>query len=767
MAALDGASWTSSTRVLARDGRLLGERASRVGLRGHYTPLDDVSPRLVLATIASEDRAFYAHDGVDRTALVHAAAWDALHFKLVRGGSTITAQLVKRLDHQGKAHPRTFRTKLVEMARAQNLEAEADKRTILEAYLNHLDYGRGFAGPEAAAQGYFNVPAKELSLAQAAFLAVLPRAPAALDPYRHLARATSRQRALLRTMGSHGDVSAEDLARALEEPIIVRPRGPTPLYAPHVVIAAAKRAADGSEAPGAITTTLDLDLQRDAEAALRTHTPRLREHGASSVAAIVVDNATGEILAEVGSADYFDKRAGAVDLVRRRRQAGSTLKPFVYARAFERGTSPMQMLADVATELGTTGAIYAPDNFDGTFVGPISAREALAGSLNVPAVRIAAELGARELVATLRRAGLRLNGGAERFGLSIALGSGEVSPRELAEAYAMLGRGGDRVPLRDRLAGEASERTVGERVFDAGAVALVADALSDPLARVRGLRARGPFELPFPVALKTGTSTGYRDAWTAGFTRERTVVVWVGNADGAPTNHLTGATGAGPVFFDLMKRAMRDVGSRGLLSEPALTEVAEVCALSGERPSVACPDRVQRVFARGKAPDHTCTVHRHARARIAIQGDPPVACAGQGDRTIVALPDTFARFLSERPLGAPGLDPHGLPWYLASRAPDCDGGGGARPRVVLVSPREGAVVRAAGTSADVLEIVATTEGLPLTTPLDVLVDGHVLVALAQPYKGIVPIGFGDHAIEVRPRDPSLAAHVGRAAISVR
>ena len=766
--------WSQSTRVHARDGRLLGERRSAGGLRGKETALDALSPRMVLATLASEDRAFYRHDGIDRVALLRAALTDLAHWRIVSGGSTITAQLVKRVDHRGAAHARSFGTKLVEMARAQNLETELDKHAILEAYLNHIDYGHGYGGPEAAARGYFGISATDVSLAQAALLAVLPRAPSALDPYRHLDRAAARQRALLHALRERGDVTDDDLARALAEPIVLVPREKGVLVAPHLVLATARGAGD-------VMTTLDFDLQRDAEAILAAHAPGLRARGARNAAVIVVDNATGDVLAEVGSADYFDAAsAGAVDLVHRKRQAGSTLKPFLYAHAFEKGLSPMAPLADVPTDLGTTGAVYAPDNFDGAFAGPVSAREALAGSLNVPAVRLVADMGAREAVSVLRKAGLELKDGAERYGVSIALGSAEVSPLELAGAYVTLARGGERIVVRERVEDGAGTRTStsGERVFQAGAVALVSDALSDSLARVRGLHARGPFALPFPVALKTGTSTGYRDAWTAGYTHERTVVVWVGNATGAATNQVSGAGGAGPIFFDVMKRAMRDLGARAPVVEGALLEEAEVCALSGEKPGQACPDRVERRFARGMSPVVTCSMHRHARVRSAPSGEPPVACSAGADAgTIVVLPDVYARFLGERTLGAPGLDAHGTRWFLRSRVPGCTAAGEASvaastelgPRVVLVKPHAGAIFHAdeAPASADVVEVIASTEGMPEGAPLEVLIDGEVRASLAPPYRGLVPITRGDHAVEVRPRDARVLGRVARAEISVR
>ena len=779
-AAVTDASWTEGTRILARDGRLIGERPSPEGLRGHSTRLDEVSERLVLATIASEDRRWAKHDGVDRLALVRAAWSYVRHGHVVSGGSTITQQLVKRLDHQGKAHPRTVLEKLREMARAQNLEAKLDKPALLEAYLNHIDYGHGWAGPEAAAQGYFGTRAKDLSLAQATLLAVLPRAPSALDPYRHRERAILRQRALLENLRKHGEITQEDLDRALGEEIALRDRqGRPPAVAQHLVLASARRAARESARSREVHTTLDLDLQRDVEALVHTHATRLLQRGASTAAVVVVDNATGDILAQVGSADWGDASiAGAVDLVRARRQPGSTLKPFVYARAFERGVSPMDQLADVPTDFGggsrATGGdgpsgpmTWSPENFDGTFVGPVSAREALAGSLNVPAVRLAADIGAKELVTLLRSVGLSLPDGHERYGLSIALGSGEVTPLELTEAYVTLARGGEHIRLRER-AGDAPATQ--RHVFDAAAVAAVADALSDPIARVRGLRTRGPFEFPYPVAVKTGTSTAFRDAWTAGFTHERTVVVWVGNADGRATSKLTGAVGAGPLFFAAMKRAMDDVKNRAPLYASGLLDEAEVCPLSGQRTTPACSDHVRRLFPHGHAPEHSCNMHQLAVARPVARGEAPWQCDPGGAQPIVLLPSVFHAWVAERPLGAPGADVHAVPWYLAGRVPGCAAPLAEEPRIVMLAPRDGSVLhadRGAGPSHEAIDVAAETHGLAAEQPLEVLVDGRFASRLESPYRARITVTRGDHTVEVRPADGRVAAVLARASVSVR
>jgi penicillin-binding protein 1C len=382
---------------------------------------------------------------------------------------------------------------------------------------------------------------------------------------------------------------------------------------------------------------------------------------------------------------------------------------------------------------------------------------------------VAADLGARELVATLRSVGLSLPDGHERYGLSIALGSGEVTPLELAEAYVTLARGGEHVKLRERSTDEAAQ-TSARRVLDAGAVASIADSLSDPIARVRGLRTRGPFDFGYPVAVKTGTSTAFRDAWTAGFSRERTVVVWVGNANGVATNKLTGAVGAGPLFFDAMKRAMNDVRARAPLYAPELLEEADVCPLSGQRASHACSDHVRRMFPKGHAPAHACNVHQLAIHHDAPPAEPPWKCDPDGTQRVVVLPAQFQSWLAERPLGAPGADVHGVPWFSASRVRGCAGADAEEPRIVLLSPRDGAVLQAErtrGPSHDAVDVTAETHGLAPEESLEVVVDGRVASRLEMPYRTRVVVGRGDHVVEVRPADGRIAAALGRVQISVR
>lgn len=783
------ARWHEGRRVLDRRGRDLREIPSVAGHRGRSLPLEAIGERVVLATLAGEDRDFYEHEGVDAAAIVRAVGQNVRHGRLVSGASTITQQLVKLLDSEGVPGPRTVGVKLREAARAQNLERAVGKRAILEAYLNRLSYGHGLTGPEAAARGYFGVAARDLSWAQAAFLAVLPRAPSALDPYGHADRVALRQRALLDALREEGVIGQVDYARAAAEAVAPR-RIERPFLAPHFVealiqeegLAAAPRA-------GETRTTLDEALQRDVEGLSRTHLSALADLHATNAAVLVIDNARGEVLAYLGSADFGDAGIdGQVDMVRARRQPGSTLKPFVYAMAFAGGHDAAEMLADVPTSFAEPGGAYAPGNFDGTFEGPISAREALAGSLNVPAVRLAAELGPAAVLGALRRVGFEsLDREASHYGLAIALGSGEVTLRELAGAYVTLARGGTRVPLKvlapaEGGAGgargqraEAGGGLEGDRVMAAGVAAMIADTLSDPLARVRGLHGQGPFDLGFPVAVKTGTSSGFRDTWAVGFTRERTVAVWVGNAGGAPTLGLTGASGAGPLFADVMRRAMEDVPGRAPLWGAGLLDEVEVCPLSGKPAGPICPEHATRRFLHGHGAGEPCGVHVRASPRAPTRrGEAPFRCDPLGAQSLVVLPEGFDGWLARRAPGAPGEDPFGIPWYPRSAVEGCGGGAPRAPELRVDSPAAGSVFplsRRSDAAAQAIELAASFSGDTAAArrvgAVEFVVDGVVAARSAHPFRATVPATAGDHEVVVRPVDPGLPVRLGASRFSVR
>ncbi len=492
-----GDAWHHAHRFVARDGRLLRERPSEIGLRGRERPLEEFGARMVAATLVGEDRAFFEHDGVDRLAILRAIGQAVHHQRPVSGASTITQQLVKLLDARGEPGPRTVGGKLREAARAQNLEEVLAKPEILAAYINRLPYGHGLVGADAAARAYFGVAPRDLSWAQSAFLAVLPRAPSYLDPYTHQDRVRLRQAALLRALHDQGHLGPEDLARALAEPIVLRPLE-RPFLAPHLVEALL---AQGDLGPGQETrTTLDLDLQRDLEGLVRTHVAALADKGATDAAVLVVDNGSGEILAYVGSADFHDPAiSGQVDMIRARRQPGSTLKPFTYLLALERGKTAATILDDLPVEYITTSGSYRPVNYNRQCHGPVTLRKALANSLNIPAVRMLDTLGGPGILRdSLEKLGLTsLESDAAQYGLGLTLGNAEVRLLELTNAYACLARLGEYRPWR-LIADAPAAPAV--RFFSKENSYLIADILSDDDARADAFGYHSSLRLPFRAA---------------------------------------------------------------------------------------------------------------------------------------------------------------------------------------------------------------------------------------------------------------------------
>lgn len=438
--------------------------------------------------------------------------------------------------------PRTFRTKLIEAAQALRLEREWDKPRILAAYLNRLDYGNLRAGSDAAARHYFDKAPADLSAAEAAFLAGLPQAPSRLNPRARFAGAKRRQEWILGRMHALGWLTSEDYTRALAEPLQLAPPR-REFAAPHFVDLLLEREAPDTSRPQRVTTTLDLELNRFVEQTLRSQLARLREQQVGNGAAVVLDNRTGAVLALVGSEDYFAPAAGQVNGAWAPRSAGSTLKPFTYALAFERGATPASIVADVPCEFSTATGVFAPVNYDRHCHGPVRHRLALANSLNIPAVRVLDELGgAAVLHARLRACGLTtLAQPAEHYGLGLTLGNAEVRLLELANAYACLARLGEWRPWR--LLEGAGDYKSPTRVISREAAWLVADVLADNRARALVFGLETPLRFDFPVACKTGTSTDYRDNWAVGYTPEFTVAVWAGNFDGSPMRGVSGVTG--------------------------------------------------------------------------------------------------------------------------------------------------------------------------------------------------------------------------------
>jgi penicillin-binding protein 1C len=398
---------------------------------------------------------------------------------------------------------------------------------------------------------------------------------------------------VLARMRELGYATPDEVARAREEPVL-SPASRAAFQAPHFTTRVLQwAAAEGVPAQGTLRTSLDLELQLLLEAEVR-HTVRvLGDRGARHAAVVVLDNPTGEVLAWVGSPDFWQERVGQVDMVAFPRQPGSALKPFLYGLAFDRGYTAATVLADVPRSYATTLGPYRPQNYDRRFHGPVRAREALASSFNIPAVELAERLGVESFLSTLHRAGFAsLRRGASHYGLGLALGTGDVTLLELANGYRALARGGEWTPFRWRP--EPGPAPLRERVVSAEAAVLTLDILADAEARVPGFGRETPFDFPFPAAVKTGTSRHFTDNWAVGVSERFTVAVWAGDFTGRPMEGVSGVTGAGPLLY----RAMLATASRyapGALRTPeeAGLRPARVCRLSGMRAANGCASTVE------------------------------------------------------------------------------------------------------------------------------------------------------------------------------
>ncbi|MDP1648708.1 MAG: penicillin-binding protein 1C [Rubrivivax sp.] len=517
--------------------------------RGPWVALADISPALRAAIVLSEDRRFWAHGGVDWRALA-AGAWATAWNSRTRGASTLTMQLAGLLDDD-LARPsggRSMGQKLTQLRRAQQLEAGWTKTQILEAYLNRVPLRGEGVGVAAASNLLFGKHASGLDAVEAALLAVMVRGPNA-------GAAVLERRAceVLRQQQLGCTALGITLAQALA-------RRPGPLLsasgealAPHF---ARRMHAPGK---GPWRSTLDASVQRVALSALRRQLAELRGREVEDGAVLVLDNASGEVLAWVGSSGAGSS-AAEVDAVLARRQPGSTIKPFVYALALEqRLITAASRLDDAPLQLAAGAALYQPQNYDLGFKGQVSARTALASSLNVPAVRVGAMLGPDAVFAKLVDAGLRPRESAGYHGHALALGSAEVSLLDLTNAYRVLAQRGLWSPVRWHAGAPAAPA---RRVFDAGAAFVVSDILADPAARAVTFGLDSPLVTRGWAAVKTGTSKDMRDNWCVGYTSRFTVGVWVGNAGGAPMHGVSGVSGAAPVWREVVAHLHASAPSR-------------------------------------------------------------------------------------------------------------------------------------------------------------------------------------------------------------
>lgn len=748
---LDEGKAVHSLRLTDHRGTLL--REVRPDGRGRSVRLDAVAPTAVEALIATEDRAFYRHPGVNPLALVRAAWANARTGRVVRGGSTLTMQVARVLRGRRRA---TLWDKLVEMHLALRLELRYSKDAILEAWLRRVSFGNRAHGIESAARLYFGKAARDLTTAEAAFLVGLPQSPSRYNPFRHFSRAKARQRRVLRAMEAHGALTASERVRLAALPLDLA--SPEHAFrAPHFTQFVLESLPE-SHGLREIRTTLDGRLQRRVEAILRGHLRSLRDASVKQAAAVVLDTRTGAVRAYAGSADFWDAAAGGQnDGVRMRRQPGSALKPFTYAHALQHGYTPASILPDIETQVIEAGGAFSPENYDKRYHGPVPLRTALASSYNVPAVRLAREMGPAALLETLRAAGFAsLDQPADHYGVGLTLGSGEVRLLELARAYAGLARGGTLPGLR---VAEAQVTATGDTLrvpvqpatpmgLNAATAYLITDILSDPAARAPGFGRGGPLELPFPTAAKTGTSKDYRDNWTVGYTPRHTVAVWVGNFDGAPMRWVSGVAGAGPIFGAIM----RELGSGGAFARPAGIIEATICPGSGQRPGAFCPRTRRGVFARAAVPTDACSVHRLVKIdrRTGLRADAGTPEDEIQEKMFAVYPAAYQPWMRAHghPLPPPAAHP--------ARAASASGGGPqVSDRLQIQYPASGTVfqmdpvLREGYQRVHLRGAVEASAAAPLTD-VQWWADGEPLSGNVR--RAAWPLRPGRHRLELRATD---------------
>jgi len=640
--------------LLDREGRFLGEvGAEEEGGLG-YWPVEMLPPRVVAATLALEDRRFWSHPGVDPQAVARAVAQNFRSGRRVSGASTLAMQ-VARMQTPGA---RGYRRKAVEALTAVLLTARYGREDVLRHYLRIVPYGNRIHGISYAARRYFDKPVEDLSWAEIAFLSALPQAPGTMNPFlpagRH--RAAERGKRVLDWLAERGVLTPaeHELARRQIAELHLPEKGKRPEQALHAVLRLESLLSgpEREKLPPLVHTTLDLNLQKEVSWLTWTSLRGWESRGAGNAALIVLDLKSREVRAWVGSGDYFaGHQAGAIDYTRVRRSAGSALKPFLWALALERGAiGPATVLDDL--QRGPGGVTNADD----VFLGPLLPRVALANSRNVPAVELLSRVGLDEGYGLFRDLGL--TDGAEParyYGLGLAIGGLPVTLEEVTNAYLTLAGDGRLTGTRWH---RGQELPPPRRIFSEETARLITLFLSDPQARLPTFPRMGTAEYRFPVALKTGTSTNFHDAWAVAWSSRYLVGVWVGHPDFRPMNHLSGYLSAAELVQKVLLVLHRDQAD-GLddlsFPPPRGWQPERICALTGHRATDACDQVFLEWFRPGEEPVDDCTVHqRRAIDRrtglLATEDTPRAEVEG---RTFTELPPRYAAWQAAASLPRP------------------------------------------------------------------------------------------------------------------
>lgn len=721
-----------SETILIKDrhGYLLREVPLTGGLKTRWVKLNEISPHLIDATICTEDKRFFSHPGFDTIAIVRAFIQNMMAQKVVSGASTITQQVVRNIYHLD----RNYHNKIIEIWYAARLEHTLSKREILELYLNIAPYGNQIMGVEAASQLYLQKPAMHLSISESAFLAAIPQSPSNLNPYLGKDILITRKNYILHEILKTKAISKADYDSAISEPIALY-TDKSPFKAGHFTDWVITKLPDNMRIQGGeVITTLDLPLQIQVQKLLKNKIEALKKDNVTNGSVIVLDNRTGDVLVMVGSVDYFLPKVGQVNGAISLRQPGSSIKPFTYGLAFEKGYTPSTLFADIETHISESKWDYTPANYDNLYHGPVLLRTSLASSYNIPAVITLEYVGIAALLDRLHDLGIKsLDKEPTHYGPGLTLGNGEVTLLEMTRAYRAIANGG--MYSNERL---FINQPVAELkyVFPPDVAYLITDILSDPVARSPAFGRNGPLELPFAVAAKTGTTSDFRDNWVIGYSRDYTVGVWVGNFDGYPMRGVSGITGAGPLFKDIFMELYKDKEYPPPFERPQNIISKEVCSISGDLPNKYCKSRKMEIFIYGKDPKNLCSIHRgyllDKRNGLLAGADTPAE--NIEEKTYEIYPPIFLEWAERQDIAVP-------PTQISSV--------GGHNTLLITFPKNGDIFRIDPA------IPAQAQAIPLkaVVPHEInkitwKVDGKVVAVSISPFITQMPLNVGNHVIEI-------------------
>ena len=623
-------------------GREIAELASAEARTQFPVTLEQMGPWLPGVTVALEDRRFYEHRGVDWRATVAACVRNLRSRQIISGASTITQQLVKLASSRDR---RSWSGKLYEAIVAWKLERHWTKQRILSEYLNRTSYGNRRLGPEAAARAYFGKPARDLTLSEAIFLAGLPQAPTRFNPWRHPEEANRKYARSLGQLVDSG-VITHDQQSLLSEPLKILRNDPL-RFAPHFVDAVV---AQHPGLRGTVRTTLDLEVQSTVERLARSHLLALNRHDITEAAVVVIENATGAIRAMVGSENYSVSQINGATLPR---SCGSTLKPFVYLEGIDKRLfTAASLLPDTPDAIRNEYVDYDPQNYSHHYFGPVRLREALGCSLNVPAVFVLSQLGARPMFYQLQKWGFNFPQGLDDYGAGFVLGNAAIRLVDLAAAYAGLARGG--IAMRAKFL--VTEHRPLTRIASKEATTIITDILCDNDARQKSFGLRSPLAFEERVAAKTGTSSGFRDTWTVGFDKDHTVAVWAGNFDGRPMRDTFAVRAASPLWAAIMQELLRHDHPLDPPAEDDKLLRAEICETTGLLPSHFSAATTNELFLAGTEPHHDSADYFANDGKL-ILPDPYARWCASRDNTIGAHVRSDFRITSPPPNAHYQIDP--------------------------------------------------------------------------------------------------------------